>query len=73
MNAKKYAEEMIKTLGLTDAIRVLTSLNLNSLKTAQDLTGTNKKKQTLMLTNNKKTAAYFTGVLGYLRNKEKKK
>lgn len=61
---------MIKTLGLKDAIRVVSGINTKVLREAQDLFGTDKKKRSIQLTNNKKTAAFFESVLGYLKNKD---
>lgn len=70
MNQKVYANKMIETMGLKESIRVISGINTKVLRDAQDLFGVDKKKRNIQLTNNKKTAAYFESVLGYLRSKE---
>lgn len=73
MQTKVYADELIKTHGLTEAIRIISGINTKTLRGSQDLTYVNKKKNTVLLTDNKRTSGFFESVLGYLLNKEKKK
>ncbi len=71
MEAKTYAENLIKVHGLDEAVRIIKLINIVNLKASPDLFGTNKKKQSFPLTNNSKTAKFFENVRGYLKNKTK--
>lgn len=69
MEVKIYANNMIELMGLAETIRVIKLINTDSLKTTPDIYTTNKKKQSMALTSNLKTARFFENVKGYLKNK----
>lgn len=73
MHAKLYAERLIAQGGFEYAKGVAKSVNTKVLATVPDLLTTNKKKQTVKLTDNVRTARFFDNVSGYLKNLERSK
>lgn len=73
MNAKTFADNMIKLRGLDDSIRVITAINTEVLKSTPDMHTTNKKKQSIPITTNLTTSRFFQNVKNYLKNKQNAK